>query len=289
MRVLATDLVAVSVDGLCELSNSQFQGMYLHVAMSTWPDLSQFFISRVIHLPNSIVYVISYSTLAVEIGRFSLNTDTHSPGNVTSFRSTEQLAAGYLEPLHKPPLTNFPIGQFDFGLEAARLSVGCVRPQVSPLTGIQISDGNSTSKVLRNDVRIRSGENIRLRTTSEGSRSVVYIDAIDTSDLRDSCGCGDEIGTAIRSLGVVRPDIDGNININGDECLELSEGKHSLSLTNPCSRPCCGCETAESLTATLKPLAEQVEQTNAYGKELDVKTTTLQTWVEQTPTFQRTE
>ena len=47
------------------------------------------------------------------------------------------------------------------------------------------------------------------------------------------------LGHPVRQINGIPPDENGNININGGDCLAVESQPNALFLTNPCGTPCC--------------------------------------------------
>lgn len=48
------------------------------------------------------------------------------------------------------------------------------------------------------------------------------------------------LGTPIVSINGVKPDAQGNFTLTGMDCTNVQQREGAISISNPCSKPCCG-------------------------------------------------
>ena len=81
--------------------------------------------------------------------------------------------------------------------------------------------------------------------------STVILDAGDNLGLSKKCTSY----IPIQSINGVLPDISGNINLIGIDCMKVSNSaQYTLDITDTCCTPCSGCSDLETLTTRLTSL-----------------------------------
>ena len=102
-------------------------------------------------------------------------------------------------------------------------------------------------------IKLLAGSNVRLTRVAEDT---IRIDAISGENLDD---CGSEDNPApIRFINGVPPDEDGNIRLDGSECVEVVlTAAAVLTIMDSCSKPCCGCAELSGLVEALRQMESQ--------------------------------
>jgi|GEM_PF-6587309 len=59
------------------------------------------------------------------------------------------------------------------------------------------------------------------------------------------------LGNPIKRVNGVAPDATGNINIVGADCTNIDSTVSGLSISNPCSKPCCGESSTKDISAAI--------------------------------------
>lgn len=103
----------------------------------------------------------------------------------------------------------------------------------------------------------------------------LVLNAIEGEGLNESCVCTEETQEPIRTINGVRPDVNGNLNMLGNACLEWSAVPQGLQAQDTCSQPCCGCNELEAITAALEDFGRQAQTLENFVNRLDSSVTTM--------------
>ena len=262
----------LSTDGLFRLTDQSLRSVQINLPWERDIDPTAFYISQVDNLANQLKLYIGYKKDSDPI-LVATAVCAAEDGLLDSVVSLVP-AVGWEDIVGSVVVGNYPagpsapIGSFSFEIEQTRLPVSSIRPAARSMSAIVVTDGTQQSQTLTGLVELQAGENIRLRVDYSEGYPRIIIDAIDTSEFLQECGCEDTVAPPIRRIGSVEADSNGNINLIGSQCLELTSAEHTVSLNNPCSQPCCGCETAEVLTSNLKPLSSRIDQTQQNSQRI---------------------
>jgi hypothetical protein len=152
-------------------------------------------------------------------------------------------------------LDDVPAGLYLFDYLDTRLDTDCVRPSLRGVTSITVRNGSDISERIYGDVVLTAGANIRLTPVIiSGQPPQIRFDAISGEGLNADCVCDTdhEIPDCIRTIEAVPPDTDGNFNLIGNDCIEITAITNGLQLNDTCSKPCCGCTDLEAITRQLE-------------------------------------
>ena len=149
-----------------------------------------------------------------------------------------------------------PGGFFTFDLDATRLDVDCIRPQLRGVGSISILDGVDQGTPLYGDVQLVLGANIQF--TNQGG--ALRIDAIQGAGLNPACSCGANPTAAppITSINGIPAD-DGAFSLVAGDCIRITPQVAGLALADTCSSPCCGCAETATLQASQDFIMEQIK------------------------------
>jgi hypothetical protein len=271
--------LAVTADGKSNdssftLPNAVLLAVYVHIPWSRDVDPSRFFVSQVINTGSLLEIVISYkppADPAVNVARSQIIPLASTSPTVREIVPTEAWSdvAGSVTFGTSTSLVGLPLGVFNFNFDSTQLEVDCIRPSARNLSGLLIESAGDTFELATGTVNLRAGENIRLRVqeTVDGGRDV-WIDAISGLNLNVDCDCGDVLTNPVRTLNGIRPNVNGNIDINGAKCLNVEAATGVLSWDNPCSTPCCGCEEAEALQEAVNLFGPQINTLANFAPRL---------------------
>lgn len=160
-------------------------------------------------------------------------------------------------------------GVYAFSPAAGRIEASVIVPDIRGLTGIRVKTGESYSEPIQGDVAFEAGENVRLDVATVGGVTVLTINAIDGEGTIADCECDKDIADrpAIKTINGVQPDEVGNIELVGDDCLEVAPApdgapaglqEHTIALRDVCSKPCCGCSELEALVTDQQRVRDEV-------------------------------
>lgn len=178
-------------------------------------------------------------------------------------------------------------GVYNFDLAAGRIEASVVVPDIRGLTGLRVKTGDTYSDLIQGDVAFEAGTNVRLDVTTIGGVSVLTINAIDGEGTVADCACEGAIDDrpSIKTINGVHPDSSGNIELIGDDCLEISPASgdiptelqpHTVQLKDTCSKPCCGCPELETLVSDQQRVRDEVNTLIGVATRLEAAVSAMQ-------------
>jgi len=151
-------------------------------------------------------------------------------------------------------------GEIIFTLESGRLesNVICYGPR--RISGIKIFSDLNTSSLISGQVLLNSGANHRMSVGGNAADGyTVTMNAVSSDNFQEICECADvEVGPCIRSINTVTPNSNGRVDIQAGDCLVITSGTNSISISDTCAKPCCGCSELEVLVADVSALTSQL-------------------------------
>lgn len=161
-------------------------------------------------------------------------------------------------------------GVFQFDLEGGVLVPTCIRPDVRGVSSLKFQNGTDLSDPYYGDIELLAGSNIKLSDES----GKIRIDAISGENLNTDCGCAEDadrpLPDPIRTInGVVAPTVDGNIYVQSDRCITITNETNGLKLADVCSDPCCTSEELEKLLEDQRQLNKDIRLNYITLKELE--------------------
>jgi len=237
------------------------------IVISTAPDIvnvSGFYISRITVYNGGVSILISYeNTVVGSVTAANRNTfNTSFP--ITGLNSFHGLAGhvtiGTFEQI------NTCLGDYSFDLSGGRLDADVISYAPAAVTSLTIVKNGIVQEPIYGDIRFVAGENIEIEEAvdSETGNTTVTISRKDDELVEKS--------RYIRSFngGLVVPDETGNIDFESlTTCLQITEGKSSISINENCSEPCCGCEELASLTASITSIIQSNNEIRLFQQKLE--------------------
>jgi len=204
----------------------------------------------------------------VAVALLSVNLDTHAPNAGYSLTGTGtysdvcgRVVLGDLTTLK----TDVPEGLYNFTLAATEMETTTIRPDVRGVRSLQISQAGTDSQYIYGHVKLVSGANTLL--TYVPAYNAIRIDALSGDGLTAECDCG-SIGQAnvVKTINGIAVE---DFNIIGDgSCVSVTTSGNTITITDTCSKPCCGCPELEFLTDSLKVLDVTVTNLQTYSLRL---------------------
>lgn len=174
-------------------------------------------------------------------------------------------------------------GVFEFALAGGRIESSVIIPDIRGVTGMRVLDGTDIGELFQGDVAFEPGANIRFTVSDFGGVTVLTISAIDAEGTIADCECqgAAELAGPVRTLNNVPPDSLGNINLIGDDCLQVTPQAtdNQVQVTDSCSKPCCGCPELEALVEDQKRVRDQVQTLENLAARLESSISVLDTVV----------
>jgi len=218
---------------------------------STIPvNMDLFFVSNVLIRAMSVDITISYlsTTGVVEIGIFSeipIDAPVHSSYNISALPQTDaaytefeaisgSVTIGIMADAKQRP------GSWSFDEVTGQLIISVVH---AGLVGIrQVTVGADT---FSGNIVLKEGTNVSMDTEVVGNKTIITISAADTDSvsLQNDGDIFDALlsayGTPLTHINGIQPAADGNFSLVGLDCTIMNIISGGVSISNPCSKPCC--------------------------------------------------
>lgn len=152
--------------------------------------------------------------------------------------------------------SNYSGGDLTFALTGTKLHGACIHFMSGQVVqAIQI--GNT---LLTGLVTLQAGSGVKISAVNNNTIKIQvdnnYLDLQWNSNIAQYWA--DFGGTPIKTINGVYPDENGNITIQAQDCVQLTNLPNGIAISNPCAKPCCNTDTAaENLNTSIKILQEQ--------------------------------
>lgn len=165
-----------------------------------------------------------------------------------------------------------PGGMYTFDLAGGRLEPTCIRPDLRGVSSVVVVNGDDESPPIYGDVVLVAGSNARL-VASPQTGSIRIDSTLVAEDLTELGPCDNPelLKPSIKSINGVTPDANGNLVIEGDDCIrqELDSAGHRIVFSDQCSAPCCGCDELTVIRTDLSTLYAQLSDLHAAVNRSD--------------------
>lgn len=239
---------AVSTDGLFNIPDTLIVDLTL-CATSTVTD--RFYISKIFNKLSSVFIEISKYDNAAVVGSININKSTHTEDQDYYITPTTNYAGanGKITIGTLRDLETQPVGLFTFASTATELEPRTIIPGMVGLSRLAFVDSINGEYSMTGTVTLASRSNLLFSYVT--GASTVILDAGDNLGLSKKC----TNYIPIQSINGVLPDISGNINLIGIDCMRVSSSsQYTLDITDTCCTPCSGCSDLETLTTRLTSL-----------------------------------
>ena len=258
--------------------------MVLSINASLDYDPSSFYLSKVTVFGIGVTLEFSYYTGAAAslVGRLTIDLDTFEQNKTYYLEGLEdfegvlgKVVIGTLDTLLQQA------GAFTFVLAGGRLESSVVVPDIRGVTGMRVAEGVDAGELLQGDIAFEPGSNMRIVVSDFGGVKVMTFSAIDGEGTIADCVCQGQAALAdpIRTINGVFPDSLGNINVLGDDCLEVTPlaDENAVQLADKCSKPCCGCPELQTLVDDQNRMRDQVQTMENLYARLEANIDVMQT------------
>lgn len=227
-------------------------------------------LTRVVLAGNTLMMIWKDDS-DVQVTSLVVDLATHTAYNGYALAgSAEYLAGAGRVIIGDPSLIrrDMPDGAYEFN---APMEFTTLIPAIREVNSLTVDTAGQQSPALFGHVRLVAGSNIRL-TPIPGN--AIRIDAISGDGFEDDCDCDSLIDlpcvTAINGIPLTE------LNIDGDDCVEVTVRDGRLKIENPCAQPCCGCEELAAISDVVRQLQQTETQLRDYLKGLENRQVTLE-------------
>jgi len=237
-----------------------------------------FFVRKIVAYPSGFQVTIGYNALGgpVDAARAIVPKAGHKLGNYYNLLGLGDFSdsKGFLQIGDFENVTNQPTGAFEFDFAAGRLEPDAIHPYIRGVSGIQVQNGSSISAPIYGNVVLRSGNNMRIETLLvDGQDPEIIFNAISGEGFTEICDCNPSFAGPVKTLSMVGPDSQGNINLIGNNCFSITAGENALIIHDSCSQPCCGCKELEEITRTIQGFSDNEVTFRNFLVGLEQRTT----------------
>ena len=148
-----------------------------------------------------------------------------------------------------------PDGLYTVSADESRIEPTCIRPSSVGVRTLRAEDSSGyTSLGLSGDVKLIAGDNIRFDYDPDDNALLVCADP--NSGYTDECNCEDNGQQHIvRSINGIQVE---NVQIVGDECMQVTTDSGIITISDTCAKPCCGCAETAFINQTINDLQTSV-------------------------------
>ncbi len=238
------------------------------------------YISRITN--NSSVIVVEISDELNEIlGTFDIDCADHVRKKDYYFTPSESnVDAGFNGKMVVDTLDHLlsqANGTFSFAIEAAEFESRVVIPSISNITRLKFVDKDSQHLFsVSGDVVLQARTNLKFTKLVVSGTTYIVLDAGNGLGLNQACP-GDK--PCIKSINGLQadPDDDYNFTLDGDSCLQITNGEdsHGLVLNETCCKPCVGCDEIGQITERLIQIEADLLKLKDYYNQLNALSTQL--------------
>lgn len=214
------------------------------------------------------------ANVSIDQATFKANSVYAVQGTGAFFDTVGRIVIGFLDTILESA------GSFLFDVANGRFEPAVIRPDIRGVSAIYIQNGTDVSAPIQNDVVLQAGRNFQLTLVngvgSEPNR--ITMNAIDGAGLNQDCGCSENNTLpCIQTINGIPGDNANNFTILDDPCIVLNDIANGLQIVDNCSKPCCGCNELDVVTAAAQTLAAQIFALENFASQLQASIDTLST------------
>lgn len=262
------------------LPDSFIVALYLPISATLNVDTSRFFVKNVLLSPTGFNITIGYDTgenqvidvAATNIARanFAANR-SYALSGIDQFDDT----VGHIVIGNVDEVDKLPPGFYTFDLEGGALEADVVRPNIRGISRLRITNNGQTSEYVYGDVTLVAGTNMRISIARTAEDTKIIFDAISGLNLNADCICpAPADGECIRCINGVCSD-NGTFTIVANECVDIVPGTNSLTISDTCAQPCCGCSELDELATQIDRFADGVTTLQNFVSRLGAEVTQM--------------
>jgi hypothetical protein len=305
---IADSAVPQDVDGQQYLPSSFLTDLQLIVPYVDGIDASKFFISTIQRTGNNYTVTIGYLISDPDdstIAGFDCAVSAPIPANVifdSSSPHSFEVAAITSTPSDTDPSYTYGIpsvyeamkgmrgtiyigtcsdmagiGALQFHWANTAIIPTCVYIESAneQLRSIRVIDSYGTDTTFTQDLTLQAGTGIQIEQSDETITFKIdqtYVNQQIAAFLQTT------FSQAVMTINGAEPDASGNIQITGLDCTDIRATAHGITINNPCAKPCCdqnGADTAD-ITVALEQLNADKTALNNYYTDLATKVNSMQ-------------
>lgn len=266
--------------GTFRLPDSFIVALYLPISAAANVTVDRFFIRNILVSPTGFSVVVGYlnaddtvtDVAGANIARASFTANqSYALGGIGNFDDTiGHIVLGSLDEIEK-----IPPGFYTFSREATALEPDAIRPAIRGVSRLRVTNNLQSSPYIYGDVTLVAGTNVRISVAYTAEDTKIIFDAISGANLNADCICpSPNTGECIRCINGVCSD-DGTFTVVANECIEVTPGVNSLSFSDTCAQPCCGCAELDELTTQIDRFGDGVTTLQNFVSRLNAEVTQM--------------
>jgi hypothetical protein len=202
---------------------------------------------------------------------------TYAIAGVDDFSDTiGQIVIGKLD-----EVSRLPAGLYTFDLAAGELETDAIRPMIRGISSIRAINGVEISDRIYGDVEFVAGTNVRIDVSTANNQPKVIFNAISGLNLSEECECNEnKTGECIRCINGICSG-DGTFTLGGSACIQVTTADtgavtgNSITITDTCALPCCGCEELDALKNQIDRFNDGVSTLQNFVNRLSAEVTQM--------------
>lgn len=270
----------IDENNVIRLPDSFIVAMYLPISAANDVDVGRFFIRSLLISPTGFNITVGYETAEdgiVDVAAANIARAAYQPnrsyalGGIDAFADTiGHVALGVLD-----EIDSLPPGYYTFTKEATALEPDVIRPAIRGVSRLRVTNNLQNSEYVYGDVTLVAGTNMRLSVVYTDEDTKIIFDAISGLNLNADCVCPvPPPGECIRCINGVCSD-DGTFTIVPDTCISITAGTNSLTISDTCAQPCCGCAELDELNMEIDRFADGVTTLQNFVSRLSAEVTQM--------------
>ena len=276
---LIDEATHLDTTGSFKIPDEFIVSLYFPVHWGQNVDVTSFFIYKIASFEAGYSVTLGYSSASgvVEVATALIAASAHSDNQVYNLGgigdyvdSRGHIAIGSLD-----NISTQPSGFWEFDVLGAGLDPDAIRPHIRGVMSLRAENGTELSSHLYGNVRLQAGRNFRITPIlAAAADPILVFDAIEGEGLTEDCVCVDE-APPIKTINGVSPSLGGNFAFLGNDCIEISGGQNSITFTDVCSEPCCGCNELEVVTKALETFGSKAATLENFLVSLEARVTQM--------------
>ena len=231
------------------------------------------YLSQLAYVGNLMTFVFNETSGDTQIATVTVNLNTHAPNTAYALQGSGVwsdglgwLVVGDLGQF----LTNYPEGLYNFTSDQTLLEARTVRPALRGVRYLRTSNNGALSAPLQGNIKLLAGANIQL--TYDALNNGIWISAVPNAGYQSACNCDAQSQqNIVRTINGIPVE---DVTIVGDDsCVSVVTAGNTITISDTCSKPCCGCPELDFLTNTINVLTASVTTLEGYAQQLDTRIT----------------
>jgi hypothetical protein len=266
--------------GTCRLPDSFIVSMYLPISAAANVTADRFFIRNILISPTGFSVVVGYlnsddsvtDVAGANIARAAFTANqSYALGGIGDYDDT----IGHLVLGSLAEIDAVAPGFYTFEYAATALEPDVIRPAIRGVSRLRVTNNLQSSPYIYGDVTLVAGTNVRLSVAYTADDTKIIFDAISGANLNADCVCPTPAdGECIRCINGVCSD-NGTFTLVANECLEVTPGVNSLSFSDTCAQPCCGCAELDELATQIDRFGDGVTTLQNFVSRLNAEVTQM--------------